>query len=287
MRTKTYTIAQLTSKEKRSKTILASQGIYDCLEPNTLYVFDKDIKPLGVNYCREFTCEVIAEIISKGKLPAYIGICLTEELNYFVSKKSGISLTLTKENILALSETKNTLKKAKKRVVSRAHKMSSKITVLEKRFKFKTHTLRCYKAKDSKEVETYLVRWGSHAGKTCVSINISQIWTFTLDPQWLSSPPVTSYFLLCMREFAKKVPSKGSKLDSRKMHQLLSKTKPNILFGKSRKTNWRKTEDEDFEAGKWAFFDDSYGVNSFEADFKRNAILRLRKKFPNNKLFKE
>lgn len=283
MRTKRYTKAQLTAKAKNRKPIV-SNNIYNNADDDVLYILDKNFKPLGIDYCREFTCDSIGFQIRNGKLPAYIGICLVENVKSYIHKPKGKTVKQLKTDLREGKLKVKEIERAEGRLVSRALKMSNSITALEKKFKFKTHTLRCLSHKKNPDIDVYEQNWGPWKGKININIEVVQIWTFKLDNQWLSSPPVTSYVLLCMREFASKKKKKGGKLLTRRMHTLLSKNKPHVLFGKNRKVNWGMVSKNREVFG--GYFDDSYGVDAFEHQYRRRAKVALRAKFPNNRLFK-
>lgn len=281
MRTRPYTIAQLTTKIKNRKPIISNE-VYNRADANVLYILDKDFKPIGIDWCRETTCYTISEQIRRGKLPAYIGICLVESVTDHITRSEEKTVAKIKSDIIQGKFKSAEIKRANKLLVSRAYKMSSKITALEKRFKFETHTLRCLSPHKESGLDVYNVRWGTNSGKIRINIEIAHIWVFKLDNQWLSSPPVTSYVLLCMRDFAGDI--KGNRLETRKMHQLISKNKPHVLFGRNRKLNWNVDKTAN---GDRRFFDDTYGVDSFERNHQTKAVIILRKRFPNNTLFKK
>jgi hypothetical protein len=241
---------------------------------------DKDFKILGVDMCREYTCDTIHDLIKKGKLPGYIGICLEEEVDLILDIPNNETFSSLKKKIKSGEIKIPGIKAAEKKLVSRAHKMSKRITALEKKFKFKTHSLRCLTPNKGilNPADIWKENWGHNAGKLIATVEVQHIWAFKLDAQWLSSVPTTSYALLCMREFSSDLPDKN--LESNNMFKLLSKKKPVHIFGRSRKVNWG--------IGRYTRCSDTtYGMDSFQRDYMARASVRLREIFPDNNIFKK
>lgn len=282
MRTKKYTIAQLTQKVK-NKGVATCYGIYNENDHETFHIFDKDFRVLASDQCREILSEHVFELINQGKVPAYIGITLAEEVADLVKESHKVEnhLDVEKRAKSGAIKLKNA-KKAEKALIRKARSISSHLTSIEKAFNFSTHTLRCLSvSNDLNELDVEHI-WNNGRGGFRVNSLVEQTWVFRFDKQWISSPPVLSYFLLCLRELGYKDFSKKT-IYNRPMYRLLSKKKPHKLFGKSRKVNWGCTDvKEGFD-----YFDSLYGVDAFENQYTRRARLILRERFPNNSLFKK
>jgi hypothetical protein len=285
MRTKNYTKSDIDVIFQKAGS--AEKGLYDCGGPNNFCILDSKGSLQGEDDCRETTCDYIREFIENGEVPTYIGITTYTRVSQIIEVPKKIDINTYMDDLRSEKIRCPAHEAAIKKFKTKARRMSAAITSLEKRFNFKTHTLKCFNSSPGKicveQQNIFRKIPKNNPRKVYVESEIEYIWALKIDKQWLSSPPVASYLMLCMRD------SLNGHYSTRKtmsgtLAKMMKNKKPFEIFGKSRKANWglgQRFQNYDDDGA----YRTTYGVATFEKDVKQRNVLFLRSKFPNNKIF--